>query len=225
MQFNMNNTLFMKNKHFQNCIFIPLFILSQTAVLDPPTPCRDLMIVMDSSGSLQDQGRQGYRPVKDFVMGVIDKYYSGGRGQRLGVLQYSETAQELLAFMNHGDRSGYAINTVDAARHMNGLTNVEEAFKMATNMTDGAPAASYAILFLTDGESNRGRDGREVLEEQEQLMADNLNVLMSVFLTDTFENEQDDMRMVMPDERQLYVELFEDLPTEDNENWVINQVC
>ena len=193
--------------------------------------CRNLVILMDSSGSLRDQNRTGYIPVKNYVIDVIRLYYGNVTltgGKKLAVVQFAQTAEIVTQLGDYSDnRVEQAVANVTQSKHLDGMTNVELGLNKAKEIIDNSDSSreSFVILFISDGESNQGRNGSHVLNET---LNDNYHV-RAVFLTKTFiRMKHYTMRNVTLEHdpaSECYVNDFDDLSNAKYARWAVGQVC
>lgn len=124
------------------------------------TAKQDLVLSIDASGSLTEKG---FKTVRDFSAGLIDKYmgkYYGVEGMRIGVVQFGNgeilsdgsvsnalLVQELTSDMAKVKAS------VQALQYKKGFTNMAQAFEMAAKILNlgGRQAAQSAVMTITDG--------------------------------------------------------------------------
>merc|ERR1719390_6537 len=121
---------------------------------------QDLVLAIDASGSLREDG---YKILKDFAAGLIDKYmgkYYGFEDMRIGVAQFGNgeilddgTVSDALLIQPLSNDMGKVKKAVEGLEYKKGFTNMAQAFDLAEKMflLGGRKKAMSAVLTLTDG--------------------------------------------------------------------------
>merc|ERR1719265_3050424 len=121
---------------------------------------QDLVLAIDGSGSLR---QDGYKILKDFAAGLIDKYmgkYYGYEDMRIGVVQFGNgeieedgTVSGALLIQKLTNDMSTVKSKIEALEYKKGFTNMAQAFTMAETMflLGGRRRAMSAVLTLTDG--------------------------------------------------------------------------
>merc|ERR1719392_422676 len=121
---------------------------------------QDLVLAIDGSGSI---GEGGFKILKDFAVGLIDKYkgeYYGYEDMRIGVAQFGNgeilddgTVSDALLIQPLSNDMGKVKKAVEGLEYKKGFTNMAQAFDLAEKMflLGGRKKAMSAVLTLTDG--------------------------------------------------------------------------
>merc|ERR1719454_130611 len=121
---------------------------------------QDLVLAIDASGSLREDG---YKILKDFAAGLIDKYmgkYYGYEDMRIGVVQFGNgeirddgTVSDALLIQQLTNDMAKVKSSIEGLEYKKGFTNMAQAFTMAEKMflLGGRRRAMSAVLTLTDG--------------------------------------------------------------------------
>ncbi|KAK7108127.1 uncharacterized protein [Littorina saxatilis] len=123
---------------------------------------RDLLLVLDSSGSITDED---FEALKDGVKVLIDSLCGGfgpaSNQHRLGVVQFSTFTRPVHSFADAQDPASLK-DVVDNTRPMYGYTCTGDALGQAFDEFDASRGArDYTVhdtLIITDGKSNCGAD-------------------------------------------------------------------
>jgi len=121
---------------------------------------QDLVLAIDASGSLREDG---YKILKDFAAGLIDKYmgkYYGYEDMRIGVAQFGNgeilddgTVSDALLIQKLTSDMAKVKSSIEGLEYKKGFTNMAQAFTLAEKMflLGGRRKAMSAVLTLTDG--------------------------------------------------------------------------
>merc|ERR1719238_841929 len=121
---------------------------------------QDLVISVDASGSVREKG---FKVLKDFSAGLIDKYmgmYFGYEDMRIGVVQFGNgeikddgTVSDALLIQKLTSDMSKVKSSIEGLEYKKGFTNMAQAFTMAEKMflLGGRRKAMSAVLTLTDG--------------------------------------------------------------------------
>merc|ERR1719454_1270640 len=121
---------------------------------------QDLVLAIDASGSLREDG---YKILKDFAAGLIDKYmgkYYGYEDMRIGVVQFGNgeimddgTVSDALLIQKLTSDMAKVKSSIEGLEYKKGFTNMAQAFTLAERMflLGGRKKAMSAVLTLTDG--------------------------------------------------------------------------
>ena len=120
------------------------------------SPEADLVLVVDSSGSIEFNERGDYELEKDFVINVINALGNlGPRGIQIGMVLFSDTAQNIFYLNTHTDKN-QMINAVRNIPYLQQRTDIALAFRtlrdeqFVRNRGDRPEAPNIAII-ITDG--------------------------------------------------------------------------
>ena len=190
----------------------------------PEGPCLNLVIVFDSSASLDFDHQNGYAYVKNFVTTLTKQYHSvnSSRTRNFGVVHFSDSAAILVPYDNYSGNVQTPLKLIEMSKHLDGATNVPQALEIAVEMVGNTPQSEYGIVFLTDGGSNKGgMSGDEKVKE----VLESGHSFFAIFLSQQFPDEQGAMRGKMNDENELYLQTFQELENEENIRWALDKVC
>ena len=116
----------------------------------------DVIIVMDSSGSIEHNERGDYELEKEFVVNVINALGPlGPQDIQIGMVLFS-TSPENIFFLNTYQDKGQMINAVRNVRYMQEQTDIIEAFEYVRDQQlipsrgDRRAVPNVAII-ITDG--------------------------------------------------------------------------
>lgn len=125
-----------------------------------PSRERDVVLVLDTSGSMQGTPINETRTAASkFVDSIL------GEGANIGIVSYSGNAETIASISTSNDYLQDAIGTLRA----NGNTNIDEGLQYAASMLSSSRAEKQAIVLMSDGEPNAGRTGDELVAYANQL--------------------------------------------------------
>merc|ERR1719199_1970488 len=111
---------------------------------------QDLVLAIDASGSLREDG---YKILKDFAAGLIDKYmgkYYGYEDMRIGVVQFGNgeimddgTVSDALLIQKLTSDMSKVKTSIEGLEYKKGFTNMAQAFTMAEKLFL-APVTEFA---------------------------------------------------------------------------------
>jgi Ca-activated chloride channel family protein len=112
---------------------------------------RDMVFVLDTSGSMQGKRIEQARTALKFCLGNLNKH------DRFGIVQFATTVtkyqDELLpADRAHVQKAQKWVSGLEAV----GSTNIDEALATALAMRPDTPGRSFTIVFFTDGQPTIG---------------------------------------------------------------------
>lgn len=131
-------------------LLLPLLFLTLAAPGVRAAPLLDIMLLLDSSGSISDPD---YANQQDWGQQVIDKFAPTGAGTHMGLITYATSV-----FLRSG-LTGDAVavgNALSGANQQLGQTNHGGAFEAAANEfdTNGRAGVQQVVIFLSDGRAN-----------------------------------------------------------------------
>lgn len=128
----------------------------------PPAKPVDVVLVIDTSGSMSTDGRIG--AAKTAAKSFADVVLGDGNpnNNRISVVNYSTRANHTKDWTNDLSAVKSSINNLSTS----GYTNIHEGFIFAENRIDAAitarPESTKVIVMMSDGGANRWMDGSTV---------------------------------------------------------------
>merc|ERR1719397_242426 len=111
----------------------------------------DLAFVVDGSGSIQ---QNGFDLSRQFVSEVLDRFTVSSSDTRIGIVQFSSSAQAEVTFSG-GESAAFVHNALDSMNWMNGGTQTSNGILYTKDnlFINARPDAAKVMIVLTDGAS------------------------------------------------------------------------
>ncbi|STA98767.1 vWA domain-containing protein [Clostridium baratii] len=120
----------------------------------------DIVMIMDTSGSMEDDMDELKTAMKSFTSNIL-KAETGVKDSRISVIEFSDKAKVIHEFSSNAKSINKAINDTEDG----GATNAEAAWlKAGEQLTEARTNANKYVLFFTDGLPNRTVNGRDAVE-------------------------------------------------------------
>ena len=125
----------------------------------------DIVFIVDSSGSINEQDSNNWNLVLNFMQSLVDSFTIGSDDVRIGAVLYSEFAEVRFYLDDHTTREDIK-DAIQNFPYLDSFTNTAEGLELMMNNVfvktrgdrDGVP--NIAIL-ITDGQANK-RIGEEI---------------------------------------------------------------
>lgn len=143
----------------------------------------DLVFIVDSSGSIQEEDPNGWNSVKSLIIGVINRFTIGLDETRVGLTEFGEFASAGLNdphvpenytgffFLHTYDKVENITAAVSRLYYMNSLTNTAAGLRVAHDIIfqppGDRPDVPNLAVVITDGVSNINKD---LLPEEARLL-------------------------------------------------------
>ncbi|MBS6041945.1 MAG: VWA domain-containing protein [Clostridium baratii] len=115
----------------------------------------DIVMIMDTSGSMEDDMKELKTAMKSFTTDILNKQ-TGVKDSQISVIEFASKANVIHKFSDDAK----SINRVISNTEDGGATNAEDAWKKTDNQLAKARTnANKYVLFFTDGLPNRTIDG------------------------------------------------------------------
>merc|ERR1719361_1743923 len=111
----------------------------------------DLAFVVDGSGSIQ---QNGFDLSREFVSEVLDRFTVSSSDTRIGIVQFSSSAQTEVTF-SEGESAAFVHNALDSMNWMNSGTQTSNGIQHTKDnlFINARPDATKVMIVLTDGAS------------------------------------------------------------------------
>ncbi|MBE6719824.1 MAG: VWA domain-containing protein [Ruminococcaceae bacterium] len=122
---------------------------------------RDVVLTLDVSGSMADQGENGQLPIdetKRAATKFVDTVLQKDAG--VGIVTYESEAEKTSELSNS---KKYLNNTINEL-YASGGTNTEDGLRKAYEMLKNSKAKKKIILLMSDGMPNAGKEGQELID-------------------------------------------------------------
>jgi Ca-activated chloride channel family protein len=115
----------------------------------------DILLLMDISTSMK---AEDFKPDNRLavIKTVLEKFISGRKSDRLGVIAFAGTAFTMCPLTLDYDLAVSAVRSLDFAPPEEDGTAIGNAIAMAVNRLRDSKAKSRVIILATDGDNNRG---------------------------------------------------------------------
>ena len=116
----------------------------------------DVILIVDSSGSIEHNGRGDYELEKQFIINVTNSLGQvGPRGIQFGLVLFSTSAQSIFYLNSYQDKT-QMINAVRNMQYLAQQTDIAEAFQVVRDdqLVPGRgdrPEAPNVAIIITDG--------------------------------------------------------------------------
>ena len=193
---------------------------------------KDLYILFDSSGSVNDYGDAGYMAVKEFVYTVMDTYYTNGATGDVSVAYYSNAVDGAIVVLALDDYSSTLDDikaNITASAFLGGQTDLESALNSIISDISDSAKSTTSILVITDGQTNVGEEGDVVIDTVVEA-GYNVFAVLVVPPTGYYGDERADIQDVLGD-RSVIASSYVGIETNpddgdvDNSDWAAMVVC
>ncbi len=115
----------------------------------------DILLLLDISTSMM---AEDFKPDNRLavIKGVIEKFITGRKSDRLGVIAFAGTAFTMCPLTLDYDLAVASVRSLDFAPPEEDGTAIGNAIAMAVNRLRDSKAKSRVIILATDGDNNRG---------------------------------------------------------------------
>lgn len=116
----------------------------------------DIVMIMDTSGSMEDDMKELKTAMKNFTSKILNTE-TGVKDSRISVIEFASTAYVIHEFSNNAESINKVIDKTDDG----GSTNAEAAWEKAdTQLAKARTNANKYVLFFTDGLPNKTVNGK-----------------------------------------------------------------
>ncbi|XP_012938709.1 uncharacterized protein LOC101849054 [Aplysia californica] len=133
------------------------------------TPLADIILVMDSSGSINNDDSGNYDRQLDFAANLTKNFDLGPDDVRFGGVIFSDTTEKLFDLKDYSDHNSLS-KAIKAARYIKRTTRTDLALNLVNNgMFDtahgGRDNAQKIVIVMTDGQSDNMQSTKDAAQK------------------------------------------------------------
>lgn len=133
---------------------------------EPGPPVTSVVLVLDTSSSMEDPWAGGIKVQSaiDAALNVVDvletESKTGQRRFKVGIVEFATSASEVQSLTDDLNLVRGRLRELEA----DGSTNIGHALELAVNQIISSTQNRSLIILLSDGQTNTGRSGEEIID-------------------------------------------------------------